>query len=278
MTLLAGFDLARRLEGCDALGGARFAEALKRLRPGSAAEALPVAGGYAVYAGVGSPLTVALGLGMNGPVSEADLDRIEAYYRGRGVTMLVDVCPLAHRSLLDMLGSRGYRIVEFSNLLVRPSEGGDPLLPEPRDVTVREVGQDEADHWARHVARGFFEPVEIPPVFHASFAAMARMQGARLFLAEVGGKPAGGGLLWVDRGLARLAGASTLATFRRRGVHLALVRARLAAAAGCDLAAMAASPVSASHRNAERLGFRVAYTRAKLALDHRGGSEMLLQY
>jgi hypothetical protein len=38
---------------------------------------------------------------------------------------------------------------------------------------------------------------------------------------------------------------------------------RYAAAHGCDIAMMGASPGSDSQRNAEREGFRIAYTRLK---------------
>ena len=48
----------------------------------------------------------------------------------------------------------------------------------------------------------------------------------------------------------------------------ALLEARLQTAvdAGCDLAMMVAAPGSASQRNAERQGFRIAYTRTKWQL------------
>ena len=66
-------------------------------------------------------------------------------------------------------------------------------------------------------------------------------------------------------GVALMAGASTIPRGRRQGAQLALLDARLrhAAAKGCDLAMMCALPGSASQRNAERHGFRIAYTRVK---------------
>ncbi|HVJ93760.1 MAG TPA: hypothetical protein VM580_28350 [Labilithrix sp.] len=69
----------------------------------------------------------------------------------------------------------------------------------------------------------------------------------------------------VHDGVALLAGASTIPDARRRGGQRALLAARLrfATDAGCDLAMMGAAPGSASQRNAERQGFRIAYTRIK---------------
>jgi GNAT superfamily N-acetyltransferase len=300
LILMADRSLARRLEEADGQAGVQFARTLAGLRPGTAATADRVAGGYVVYAGVGSPLTLAVGIGMDGAVSEADLDRVEAFYRSRGVMTEMEVCPLADRSLYEMLGARGYRVIEFDNVLVRdlrrsepppraPRGAGTPqraprraeaLQRAPKGVEVAAAEAGEIEEWARSVARGFAAPDEIPPVLLGLFGTLGRIPGAAPFLARVEGSIAGGGLVTIDQGVARLSGTSTLPEFRGRGVHRALLQARLefAAAAGADLATTRALPGSVSQRNAERQEFRVAYTRAKMALDPRGGSEMLLHY
>jgi beta-glucosidase-like glycosyl hydrolase len=71
--------------------------------------------------------------------------------------------------------------------------------------------------------------------------------------------------MFVHDGVALLAGASTIPEWRHRGAQNALLAKRLvyAAHAGCDLAMMCAEPGGASQRNAERQGFRIAYTRVK---------------
>jgi predicted acetyltransferase len=73
--------------------------------------------------------------------------------------------------------------------------------------------------------------------------------------------------------VAVLAGACTIREYRNRGAQRALLQARLRNAAehGCDLAMMVAAPGSASQRNAERQGFRIAYTRIKWQLKHHCG-------
>jgi hypothetical protein len=55
---------------------------------------------------------------------------------------------------------------------------------------------------------------------------------------------------------------------RRRGLQTALLNARMKYAFenSCDLAMMVALPGSDSQRNAERQGFRIAYTRTKWRL------------
>src|SRR5262249_24435956 len=67
-------------------------------------------------------------------------------------------------------------------------------------------------------------------------------------------------------GVAQLTGAATAPAHRRRGVHTALLSARLAdaAAAGCDVAVIITQPGSKSQQNAQRQGFDLLYTRAVL--------------
>ena len=66
-----------------------------------------------------------------------------------------------------------------------------------------------------------------------------------------------------------LRGAATVPELRRRGLQSALLqeRMRYAFRHNCDLAMMVAEAGSNSQRNAERTGFRVAYTRMKWKLN-----------
>ena len=93
-----GLELARRLEAAEARLGAACAEAQQRLHPETGATVLEVAGGFAIFVGVASPLTHALGLGMRGLVRAGEIDRLEEFYRARGAKVTVDLCPLADAS------------------------------------------------------------------------------------------------------------------------------------------------------------------------------------
>ena len=75
-------------------------------------------------------------------------------------------------------------------------------------------------------------------------------------------------MLGIHEGVALFSGAATVPELRRRGLQAALLEARLhyAFEHGCDLAMMVAEPGSDSQRNAERKGFRIAYTRTKWQL------------
>ena len=69
-----------------------------------------------------------------------------------------------------------------------------------------------------------------------------------------------------ERKLLALFGAATLPQFRKHGIQTAFLHVRMAVAtkAGCDLAVTVTLGGSTSQRNAERAGFRVAYSKATM--------------
>jgi len=258
----AGLELARRLEIAEGINGVACAEAQQRIRPESGAAVMEAAGGWAIFVGVESSLTQGLALGMRGPVSAADVERMEEFFLSRGAAPAVDLCPLADVSLIELLGKRGYRVVEFNNVLVRPLAAVEIEPPE----IVREAYADEEHLWARSVGQGFLEKDELTPEEVDVGSAIWHMPDSRCYLAFGGGRAAAAGALTVNQGLAILFADSTMLGFRGAGLHAALIRERLrvAAAAGCDLATASALPGSVSQRNYERNGFQPAYTKAIL--------------
>lgn len=249
--------LARRLEAAEALN-ARYCTGTA---PGTAF--LDVGGGCAIFVGADSPLTQAVGLGLNGPMMGGEVDVLEAFFRSRGAKVSIDLCPLADPSLLEILGQRGYRPSEFNNVLVKRIAGGSIVLA-PR---VRRAIAAEGDLWSHTVGRGFFEEGDLTTAEMDVGRAIFAMQGAMCYLAVAEtGEPAGGGALAARDNLATLFADSTIAGFRRQGFHRELIAARLneAIALGCDTATASTLPGSTSQRNFERLGFEVAYTKVTL--------------
>lgn len=263
----ADIELARRLETTDALAGIEFARAWAHQNSFTGEVFLPVAGGYAGFGGVDSPLTQAFGLGLSGAVTEADMAAIEEFYRAHGAPVNIETCPLADPSLLKLLNERGYRPIEYSNVLVRELTQADSRAwADPTTkVRVRRAGLDEAESYSLLVTKSFLENTEIPPGLTDVFLSCFHAERAFFFFAEIDGNPAGGGMMSIHRGVASFGGAGTLPEFRNRGAQKALLLARLAAAAesGCDLAMVATGPGTGSQRNVERAGFRVVYTRTK---------------
>jgi GNAT superfamily N-acetyltransferase len=242
--------LAQRIEAGEALNAA------------GSGESIPICGGYANFAGVGSPVTHAIGLGMNGPIAAAEFDRMEEFYRSRGCSVNLDLCPHADWSLIELVGKRGYRIVECNNVLAGPVVGSP-------DSRARIAEPQEEDTWNRTLIKGFFPPSEITPAELDIGRRMFRLEGATAWLGIEDGQPAAAAAMNNRGKLALLFADSTLENFRGRGLHLALIRARLhhAAQLGCDLATASTAPGSGSQRNYERAGFRVIYTKLNMQRD-----------
>jgi GNAT superfamily N-acetyltransferase len=260
--ITGSYALARRLEASDARNAALSAEAQGRLRPDAGAIVITAAGGSVAFAGVGSPLTHVIGAGMNGPVTAEDIDRIETFYRERGSPVNIDLCPLADPTLADALGRRGYRCVEFNNVMVRRT-----LPPvECSDPRIESCARASAPEWSRTLAEGFFEHEPTAEELEIGLY-LFHMEGAAAFLVRVNGEPAAGGALIVHpHGLATLFADATLKNYRGRGLQSALILARVAEAGSraAELVTAATLPGSVSHRNYERCGFRVAYTKTNM--------------
>jgi len=243
--------LARRLEAAEA------ANALNLARATALFEHRLIAGGCALFAGVGSPLTHALGCGMSGPVTTADVESLEAFFYERGSDCLIDLCPMADTGLTGAVMERGYSVIEFNNVLVRPLAPADAALSS--DLPAPEIVDDATRlDWIGVLARSFdmpMEPLENIPVFDETLLVRVGSSVA----ASVGGWSAA-------EGVALLFGDATVQEARGRGLQSGLIRERLARAAraGCDLAMACTLPGSASHRNYERLGFSLAYMRVNV--------------
>lgn len=121
-----------------------------------------------------------------------------------------------------------------------------------------------------------FFPDGAPEAFRGLIAPFYQMQGALAFVASIDGQlvACGTGLVIPEHQVFALCGAGTLAGFRGRGLQTALLRARMAAAvtAGCEYAVVVTQGGTTSQRNAERLGFRVAYSKVTVIKPFRSSS------
>ena len=263
--LFADLSLAQRLEKQDALLNVWYADALKRLIPESLPATAHIAEGTVVYVGNESPLSRAVGFGMNREVTDIDFDAIEDFYRSRNASVQIDLCPLAHPSLMGILSERGYEFAEFINVWYLPLSDYE-LSPPVTVVDVCIVTREEGQIWAETLTRGFNtldEHAALETDFSIPFLSMPNTY---CFLARIDSQPAGAGMMAIHEGVAVLFGTSTVPSMRNRGAQSALLRERLnfALASKCKLAMVGTTPGSNSQRNVERLGFRLAYTKAQM--------------
>jgi len=268
-SFVSDHSLACRLEQAEAVANARFVDTRARLVPDSGAEWIEVAGAYAMYDGPHSPCTQSFGLGLFQLPTASDMEKLETFFKERAAPVLHEVCPLADKALIPMLNQRGYRPVELSQVMFLPLGEGVPSIAVGNEaLRVRVVSRDEQDLWAVTAAEGWREFIEVGDLMLDLMRVSAAREDGACFLVELNGQPIAAGALVIHRGVALLAGASTLTEWRRRGAQRLLLQNRLqyARQAGCDLAMVCAEPGSASQRNSERQGFRIAYTRIKWSL------------
>lgn len=257
-------ELAREIELAEALAAVGCVEGLQAGGGNSGAAVAEVAGGYAVYCGPNSPLTQAVGLGLSGPVSKEEFDRLEQFYFSRGEPVRVETCPLADATLIEHYRESGYHVSEFSNVMVRPVAGAI-ADSGAQGISIQKAAANEIDLWTLTVAQGFAEHFPVTQELLDVMRMFASGKSAECYLARINGRVAGGATLAVRGRIAGLFGASTLPAFRGRGVQTALLHTRMRRAAeqGCELAMSLARPGSASQRNITRQGFHTLYTRVK---------------
>jgi hypothetical protein len=243
-------------------------------------QSLEVAGGRALYGRPGSPLNKVLGLGLEGPVSDAELDRIEAFYARHNSPVQIELCPIAPPDLAPRLASRGYVVQSFENEVARVLEDwldgpaafdsapvdfaqgrqAGEAGPHPDVSVTRTADAGDEETWVRVTAEGFEASEEMTAVMR-QFAHPSIVR----YLARVGGEPAGGGAAFLNGGVLGIFGTATIPRFRRRGVQTAITWRSLTDARGeADLAIATVAPGSTSQRTFERLGFQVLYTRVIL--------------
>jgi ribosomal protein S18 acetylase RimI-like enzyme len=256
--------LGRRLESCEEMPQVMYARVFRKTRPEMNAAEEEICGGHMVFAGLGSPIGRATGAGFDRQLTAEDIERIEQFYIARKAPSQVDLTPLHEPAVFEMFKERGYAITELNNVLYRKLETNEVFPAPPEHCQIRSSPAEEAEVTGAIVEKAFF-PDGAPEGFRGLIAPLYQMENALAFVATMEGKPVacGTGIVIPAHRVFALCGAGTLAEYRGRGLQTALLRARMAEAAkaGCEYAVVVTQGGSASQRNVERLGFRVAYSK-----------------
>lgn len=256
--------LARRLESCEEMPQVLYARIFQKTRPEIGAAEEEICGGHMVFAGLGSPIGRATGAGLDRPFTADDLDHVEQFYRTRKAPSQVDLTPMHEPAVFELFKERGYAIAELNNVLYRKLDAKERFPAPPPGCSIRRSHPAEAEVTGAIVESAFF-PDGAPEAFRGLIAPLYQMESALAFVATVENKPVacGTGIVIPRHRVFALCGAGTLTDYRGRGLQTALLRARMAAAVetGCEYAIVVTQGGTTSQRNAERLGFRVAYSK-----------------
>jgi GNAT superfamily N-acetyltransferase len=236
----------------------------------------PFESGAASYLRPDSPMNKVIGIGLDASIDPAALAGLETDLRARGDVVRVELATIAIPASSILLSERGYRLLGFEDVWLRPLTA--PNLVRGSGMDVQRVGA--LDSWRTTT----IEAVACPDGTGSSVDQLSRKtievaiddmleaSGFDRYVAWIDGVVAGAASMFVHEGIALLTGSATLPGFRRRGVQTALIAARLDAARdrGAELAAVTTPPASRSGANAARHGFALGYTRAILVgREHR---------
>lgn len=268
--LYSDITLSQRLERTEAQANSDFVETRARIQPESGAEWKNVDGSYAMFDGVGSPLTQTFGLGVFEDATAEQLEQLESFFLERGAEVFHEVSPMADLSILALLSDRGYVPIELTSVMFQElNPGGDQRSQRNPDLIARPIQDDEADTWAAVAAEGWsLDSPELYDFLLSIGAVSTRTKGGRPFIVESEGKPIAAGGFGIYDDVCILSGAATIPSARKIGAQNALLSARLnfAERQGCKLAMMCALPGSQSQKNAQKNGFNIGYTRIKWQL------------
>jgi GNAT superfamily N-acetyltransferase len=203
------------------------------------------------------------GLGLAGPVADAELDEVDAFFRPHGVRWAVGVSPHAPGSLAASLRERGftegYAWMKFGRAL-------DPPPTAVSRLQVRRV--DDGDAFGNVVARAYGLPEQLGP---GMFAQLPGCAGWHCFVAFDGDEPAGAAALFAHGDVGWLGVAGTAPEHRSKGAQGALFAARIQTARELGLRALTTETgertpgrPGASYRNILRAGFDELYLRPNL--------------
>ena len=252
-------DLARAEE-------ARLAQGFSEI----ANESRPFASGIMARAAPGSWANAAVGGGLSGPVSLAQVDELIDFYTSHSIEPRIELCPFADKSLFQHLATRGFVLRNFENVLFRELSPGEsfstPATPPPGMVIrpIDPANEAEVQLHAETAMRGFLpDDFVIPDDMLEVSRRCARHPRICAILVELDGRTAAAGAIEYHNNVAALFGVTVLPFARRRGIQQAMIAWRLdfAARRGIRWATIGTRPGQATERNTRRMGFQVAYTK-----------------
>jgi hypothetical protein len=198
------------------------------------------------------------------PDEAAVVAKVAAWYHAKMIRPRFEITPALEFDVLSAaLTDVGARQTGFIDVLWSRAEPPDRVATGDVTVRVIEPGGDDAQRFARVLLGGHEVPDDTFTEHWAAVALWPAEPEWWCYLAEIDGEPVAASALIVTDGIGYLANAATLPAGRQRGCQQALIHQRMrdAAASGCELFLTMANPGSVSHRNLERAGLGVAYTK-----------------
>jgi len=221
-------------------------------------------------------LCQAIGCGLDSPLATEGVQRIAAFLSDRDARPSMDVTDLSGQAAFATLAGAGMVLEHIERVYALDLH--EPLVePDVPGLRIEALDMNDEDALralVQHRVEGFTEPGAKPTPGEIEAAHRSQTHPrSRGFTAFIDGQLAGScGMEVMELApaegmepirMASLWGAVVGEPYRRRGIQQALIACRLeqGRAEGCTLAVIESEPGIATARNAQRLGFSLAYTR-----------------
>jgi len=202
-----------------------------------------------------------IGLGVDEPASEKQIDEIIAYYADRGfVRFAFQIRPNAQ--IENWLTARGFT---RGDDWVKVYRSDTPTNPMNTDLRVEQVTPDQHEVFARTLCLGY----GLPEILKPFASGIVNRPGWYTYMSYDSDQPVGTGALYINKGIGWLGAGATLPMYRRRGGQAALMTRRIqdGMALGCtwfvtETDAERPDHPNPSYHNMLRTGFKTGYLRA----------------
>lgn len=200
---------------------------------------------------------------VKGYLQEDVIDDIIQFYNERDRKFEFQIIPSkVNPPVLAMLHQRSFYQSGFHTSLFAEPRAVE--LKEQPNIYIRELKEEEFETYARVHCLGTGLSLSGQSAVAANNHVLFQREGWRYYIAYYYDQPAAVAVMHIEDQLASLTFATTLPEYRRMGLQSQLLQARINEAyhRGCRLVVGQCTYGSASHRNMERVGMKIGYTRA----------------
>lgn len=191
------------------------------------------------------------------------IPQIVEFYDSKEIPVKFELAP-THCSpkLLQQLAEAGFYQNDFHTALYTSLPSSLNWSNSP--ISVRRLEKHEMDIFAEIYITGFGMPEFLKSGIAQNNEVLFESGNWYFYLACLGDVPAGIGVMFIKDGIGTLAAATTIPSFRNRGIQSALIIERLktARALECKIVTGQSEFGSPSQNNMEKAGLSIAYTKA----------------
>lgn len=199
--------------------------------------------------------------------SEADaevLDQLIDFYQEKRIPVRLEITPSNGSSeLLKLLHQKGFYQCDFHTTLYAETSSLEDT-PIHADIDIRRMQRSDFHLFGELYTKGFGLPGFLSQGIAENNEVLYDNKNWFFYLALVNNESAGIGVVYIEERTASLAAAAVLPAFRNRGVHGALIQARIyqAITNNSELVTGQARFGSVSQNNMEKAGLKIGYTKA----------------